>query len=170
MPKIAEIRNTVDAVRNDLTSSIFTAFTSIGQLAGSSANPDDFSLDSAPGSFRSLGEACLVVDALGGKARLRQIDEFIKGQLMQYGSTFSRGGEAAGLDQVDRRFAWFRRLLKSVTEQFDRVFPPHWRVPRKLCLMFLRQTRSHLQVILEQCVSPGGQSSWSGCGPSILDR
>lgn len=30
---------------------------------------------------------------------------------------------------MDRRFAWFRRLLRDYESKFEQVFPAHWRVP-----------------------------------------
>ena len=43
--------------------------------------------------------------------------------------------------QVDRRWAWFRRLLKMVDLKFSSVCPPHWRLPLRLCLEFTDRTK-----------------------------
>ena len=151
VPKIAELRNTVEAVRIELTNEIFDAFTEIGQLASGTADPEQFEIANPnPGSFSSLKEACLVVDALGSKARKRQIASFCNDQLRPYARVFhASAGEASSLDQVDRRFAWYRRLNKTIDEKFSSVFPASWRLPRKLCINFLSQTKAHLQKLLE---------------------
>ena len=151
VPKIAELRNTVEVVRIELTNEIFDAFTEIGQLASGTADPEQFEIANPnPGSFSSLKEACLVVDALGSKARKRQIASFCNDQLRPYARVFhASAGEASSLDQVDRRFAWYRRLNKTIDEKFSSVFPASWRLPRKLCINFLSQTKAHLQKLLE---------------------
>jgi Vps53-like, N-terminal len=45
------------------------------------------------------------------------------------------------LTQVDRRWAWFRRLLRTVDSKFSTVCPPHWRLPLRLCLEFTDRTK-----------------------------
>ena len=43
--------------------------------------------------------------------------------------------------QVDRRWAWFRRLLRTVDSKFSTVCPPHWRLPLRLCFEFTERTK-----------------------------
>lgn len=185
MPRIAELRETVTGIKNELVEQTSQAFDQVGQLASSTADPEGFQLDpDKPGQFRSLHEACLVVDALGGQARQhqvitisydvsvpflfltmvifshtllianvlctpQQIESFCNRQMEPYSPLFPKGSPQAQLDQVDRRFAWFRRLLRSVDLRFDGVFPKHWRVQQRLCMMFLTQTRAALLEVLE---------------------
>lgn len=74
MPRIAELRETVTVIKNELVEQTSQAFDQVGQLASSTADPEGFQLDpDKPGQFRSLHEACLVVDALGGQARQHQV-------------------------------------------------------------------------------------------------
>ncbi|CAM9440950.1 unnamed protein product, partial [Phaeothamnion confervicola] len=150
VPRIAQLGATVAAIKADLSSQIFRAFNAVGELAASTADPEGFQRESAgPGQFRSLVEACLVVDALGVDARQRQIHSFCDQQLAPYANLFPRGAEQSSLENVDRRFAWFRRLLRSVDVQFDNVFPPHWRLQHRLCMAFLERTRAALLSQLE---------------------
>lgn len=53
------------------------------------------------------------------------------------------------LEQIERRFAWFRRALSQVDARFDGVFPASWRVQHCLLMAFLQQTRQHILEILE---------------------
>lgn len=69
--------------------------------------------------------------------------------MQPYDPLFPRGSTQAQLDQVDRRFAWFRRLLRGVDFRFDGVFPKHWRLQHRLCMRFLAQTRAALAEMLE---------------------
>jgi len=127
VPKIAELQRTVDQVREQLESQIFKAFNAIGELASTTADPEGFEREepSSPSEgdannqfgFTSLHEACLVVDALGERARSRQISCFCQQQLQPYTVLFPPNNEVSSLDQVDRRFAWFRRLLKNIDER-----------------------------------------------------
>ncbi|CAM9566172.1 unnamed protein product [Discosporangium mesarthrocarpum] len=150
VPRIAELRDTVTEVKNELVDQTLEAFNQVGQLASSIANPEGFERSSdKPGQFRSLHEACLVVDALGGRARQQQIESFCEQQMRPYGPLFPKGSDQSQLDQVDRRFAWFRRLLRGVDTRFDGVFPAHWRLQHRLCIMFLDQTRGAVLEVLE---------------------
>lgn len=78
-----------------------------------------------------------------------QIESFCNQQMESYDPLFPQGSTQAGLDQIDRRFAWFRRLLRGVDLRFDGVFPKHWRLQHRLCMRFLAQTRTALAEILE---------------------
>lgn len=69
--------------------------------------------------------------------------------MQPYDPLFPPGSTQAQLDQVDRRFAWFRRLLRGVDLRFDGVFPKHWRLQHRLCMRFLAQTRTALSEILQ---------------------
>lgn len=79
-----------------------------------------------------------------------QIESFCNRQMQPYSPLFPKGSADAQLDQVERRFAWFRRLLRGVDLRFDAVFPKHWRVQHRLCMKFLIQTRTALLEILEE--------------------
>lgn len=70
--------------------------------------------------------------------------------MQPYAPLFARGTVQAQLDQMDRRFAWFRRLLRGVDLRFDGVFPRHWRLQHRLCMRFLTDTRADLLEVLEQ--------------------
>lgn len=97
VPRIAELRQTVTGIKNELVEQTSQAFNQVGQLASSTADPEGFQRDAEkPGQFRSLHEACLVVDALGGQARQQQVTE---GALKRHDS------------YTDVVFAVWRRIL-----------------------------------------------------------
>jgi len=121
-----------------------------------------FTLPETPLESISLSQACMAIDALGTDIQAKLIQSFCSDQLEPYQSIFKpkpttkvskRGGsneeDPASLDQVERRFAWYRRLLRSVEEAFDNVFPPHWKVQYQLTTMFLNQTSEHLLFLLQ---------------------
>uniref|UniRef100_A0A7S4J134 Vps53 N-terminal domain-containing protein n=1 Tax=Odontella aurita TaxID=265563 RepID=A0A7S4J134_9STRA len=55
----------------------------------------------------------------------------------------------SSLDQVDRRYAWYRRTLRDVfDDKFRAVFPRGWNVPHALTSRFLSVTGDHLLLLL----------------------
>ena len=149
--RIRELRETVDQIKKGLTEEIMHAFNRIGALADSVADPaaNDNKM-AGDGQFSTLSEACLVVDALGPEAAQRQIDAILSKQLNSYRKMpeFKNGGDAASLDQIDRRFSWFRRMLKEFEARFESIIPEHWKVPHRLCVDFLNLTHLQLQEVL----------------------
>jgi hypothetical protein len=149
VPRISELRSVVSSIRSDLTAEVHRAFEAVGQLAASTADPESFEREEVrPGEFRSLGEAALVVDALGSTARERQVSSFCAAQMKPYEGLFPKNGPESGLEGLERRFAWFRRLLRSVDDRFESILPAHWRLQHRLCLLFLERTRAALLDVL----------------------
>lgn len=58
-------------------------------------------------------------------------------KLAPYARLFPQGKDVSSLDQVERRFGWFRRLQETLDGKFDTVFPQHWRVQHRVCVLFL---------------------------------
>lgn len=149
--RIQELQATVSSVKETLTEEILDAFNRCGALARSVADPDAFANSAAGvGDFASLSEACFVVDALGPDAVARQVSAIVDDHLSPYKTMpeFQSGGDAASLDQIERRFSWFRRLLKEVETRFAKTFPAHWRVPHNLCITFMITTKAQLLSVL----------------------
>eukprot|EP00520_Triparma_pacifica_P006346 CAMPEP_0118656486 /NCGR_PEP_ID=MMETSP0785-20121206/13513_1 /TAXON_ID=91992 /ORGANISM="Bolidomonas pacifica, Strain CCMP 1866" /LENGTH=779 /DNA_ID=CAMNT_0006549345 /DNA_START=237 /DNA_END=2573 /DNA_ORIENTATION=- len=150
VPKIKDLQYEVGRVRKELSTGVFAAFSEIGSLASATANPNDFQMDDVrEGGFKNLAEACLVVDALGKEARDKQMEQFCESQLKSYRNIFNPTATHSSLEQIERRFAWFRRLLKSIDEKFREVFPPHWHLQYKLCWLFLEQSKEGIMSTLE---------------------
>lgn len=53
----------------------------------------------------------------------------------------TENAEASGLDNIDRRFAWFRRMLGRHEVEQGRVFPEEWKVGWALVGGFVDVTR-----------------------------
>ena len=49
--------------------------------------------------------------------------------------------QAGQLDNISRRFAFFRRLLSTYDTDFSRVFSPEWKVGCALCVKWGDVTR-----------------------------
>ena len=102
-----------------------------------------------------LYEACLVVDALGDSARSRLTTWYCNTQLRQYRHIFKGDQEAGSLDNIDRRYAWFRKTLKVYDEDHAAIFPPHWRVNEILANVFAEGTRDDFKGILSRTTRNG---------------
>ncbi|KAI6002850.1 Vps53-like protein [Pisolithus albus] len=73
--------------------------------------------------------------------------------LKEYRRIFRANDEAGHLDNISRRFAWFRRLLTSHETETGKVFPVEWRVGWWLFTKFVAITRDDLSTLLSKAGS-----------------
>jgi hypothetical protein len=92
---------------------------------------------------RQITAACGVVDVLGPDVRTHFVDRYVGLELKDYRRIFrvAEANEAGALDNISRRFAWFRRLMQTYDTEAGRVFPAEWRVEWCLFTKFLEITR-----------------------------
>ncbi|KAK4147819.1 vacuolar protein sorting-associated protein 53 [Dichotomopilus funicola] len=144
----------------------FNSYRSIEQIAGLSRNVsdlqrelleqvcEDFEMAFAKGEVAArrgtLVEACLVMDALGEHAKTRLVTWYVNTELREYRQVFRGNDEAGNLDNIGRRYAWFKRMLKTHEEEHAAIFPPHWRVGETLGMAFCDGTREDFKGILEK--------------------
>jgi vacuolar protein sorting-associated protein 53 len=102
-----------------------------------------------------LHEACLVIDALGDSARSRLVTWYCNTQLRQYRHIFKGDQEAGSLDNIDRRYAWFKKTLKLYDDDHAATFPSHWRVNEILANVFAEGTRDDFKGILSRTARSG---------------
>ena len=147
IPFIAEIRAKVDIIQNDLKKHVHSTFREIGQLVDSVADAS-LMINDLPGNMKSLSDACLVVDALGITCRKELLEEFVQVQLIPYEKLFGPEKLHFTLDQVERRWAWFKRLKKTVEAKFNNIFPQQWKLNLRLCVEFVERTKLHIVQLL----------------------
>lgn len=144
----------------------FNSYRSIEQIAVLSRNVadlqrelleqvcEDFEIAFAKGEISGrrpvLVEACLVADALGETAKSRLITWYVNTELREYRQVFRGNDEAGNLDNIGRRYAWFKRMLKTHEDEHAVIFPPHWRVNEMLAMAFCDGTREDFKGILEK--------------------
>ncbi|KAK3300157.1 Vps53-like protein [Chaetomium fimeti] len=144
----------------------FNSYRSIEQIAVLSRNVsdlqrelleqvcEDFEMAFAKGEVAArrgvLVEACLVMDALGDHAKTRLVTWYVNTELREYRQVFRGNDEAGNLDNIGRRYAWFKRTLKTHEEEHAAIFPPHWRVGETLGMAFCDGTREDFKGILEK--------------------
>lgn len=144
----------------------FNSYRSIEQIAVLSRNVselqrelleqvcEDFEIAFAKGEVaarkNTLVEASLVMDALGDTARSRLVMWYVNTMLREYRQVFRGNDEAGSLDNIGRRYSWFRRTLKTHEDEHAGIFPPHWRVNEVLAGAFCDGTRDDFKGILER--------------------
>ena len=115
---------------------------------------EDFEVSFAKGEIvekkEMLAEGCLVMDALGDGARSRLIAWYCNTQLREYRQIFRGNEEAGSLDNITRRYSWFKRLLRTYEEEHASLFPPQWRVNEMLANTFCENTREDFRGILSR--------------------
>jgi hypothetical protein len=99
-----------------------------------------------------ISEACLVVDVLGPDERAHLLDRYVALELKEYRRIFRSTDEAGQLDNISRRFAWFRRLLQTHEIEQGRVFPAEWRVGWHLLAKFIETTRYIFSTLVHACL------------------
>ncbi|KAJ2394345.1 Vacuolar protein sorting-associated protein 53, partial [Coemansia sp. RSA 2559] len=97
---------------------------------------------------RAVHDACLCLDALGGGERARTVDMYCGQQLRAYAAIFQLDDDASQLENVSRRYAWLRRILRNYAEEHAALFPARWRVGEELSRRFAELTRDHLGEIM----------------------
>ncbi|KAI0935268.1 hypothetical protein AcV7_003755 [Taiwanofungus camphoratus] len=100
-----------------------------------------------------IADACLVIDVLGPEVRTQFVDRYVALELKEYRRIFRATDEAGQLDNLSRRFAWFRRLLQTHETEQGRVFPEEWKVGWFLCSKFIEITRDDMTVLLSKAGS-----------------
>ncbi|CEO98176.1 hypothetical protein PBRA_006290 [Plasmodiophora brassicae] len=140
--KLSDLNKKAAECRESLRAAVFEAFGAAG--AGSLENQ------------RVLADACSVVSVLGPECRSSLIDSVVRRTLEPYRSVFtpseisgSAPVEDARLENVDRRYEWFRLQSKNFRERFKGVFPESWNVPGLLAQEFCSLTSQHLKTLLK---------------------
>ncbi|KAG9255995.1 Vps53-like protein [Emericellopsis atlantica] len=103
----------------------------------------------------TLQEACLVVDSLGDQAKSRLMTWYVNTELREYRQVFRGNDEAGNLDNIGRRYAWFKRMLKTHEDEHAAIFPPHWKANEVLATAFCDGTREDFKLILEKSMRRG---------------
>ncbi|KZT42510.1 hypothetical protein SISSUDRAFT_1041476 [Sistotremastrum suecicum HHB10207 ss-3] len=103
-----------------------------------------------PVKASTIKDGCLVLDILGEDVRQSLIDKYCSIELKEYRRIFRPTDEAGQLDNISRRFAWFRRILTMHEQEHERAFPPSWNVGRHLCARFAEITRDDLSGALSR--------------------
>jgi len=143
IPKINEITSSVKEIEISLSTFTKERFCEVGQLVDSIADASEFI------GKDSLTDICLVVNALGSTVSEEIVNEFVNLQLAPYDTLFGQSNkENFTLENVERRWPWFKRVVRTIDSKFSTIIPPKWNMLRALCVNFCKITREHILVLL----------------------
>jgi len=152
VPKIKELCNTVEQMKDLLSKQIFEDFESLSEISADfyrGSEEENIQYYSASTQTpESLAGACCVVDALGSDTRRMLISTLCKGWLKPYERIFGTGSSDATLEFTKRRYAWFQRALGDNEERFLPIFPNSWQIFGHFAVLFCEYTRKHLKAEL----------------------
>ncbi|GAA5952951.1 hypothetical protein JCM3765_003016 [Sporobolomyces pararoseus] len=161
--RIAAVNRGVFEVQNVLKAQVMQDFeeaqvpTPLVFILSTSSNllkTNRFSNESTRASMTArLTDACLVVDALGDDAKEALLRWYSLLLLRDYRRIFGSTSEAGQLDNISRRFAWFRRILKSHEDENGSLFPASWNVGAVLAGSFSEVTKNDLKSVLSKASS-----------------
>lgn len=158
-----EMSQTLPAVQELM--SYFKPYRSISQVAALSRQIGDIQVVIANQIFEdferviernemdyagNLADACLVLAHLGDTNKTRLINWYCSSMLREYRTIFRNTDEAGSLENISRRYAYFKRILKTHTDTNLRYFAPSWGITEELCKGFCMTTRDDIKAVLAQ--------------------
>lgn len=145
--QIATLSRQIGDIQNTIADQIFKDFSLVIEGTNKSEVTQQQYTDIASG----LADACVVLDSLtGNNYRDQLITWYCNVQLREYRSIFRNNDEAGSLENISRRYAYFKRLLKKHHDDLSRYFASDWNVTEELCKSFCNSTREDLSVLLKQ--------------------
>jgi hypothetical protein len=88
-----------------------------------------------------LSDCCTVLEVLPNDAKKEMVEWYCKLQLEDYRVLFRNNPEVSGLSDINRRYSWLKRALKTFDDEHNMVFPPVWDVAQYLCERFCLETK-----------------------------
>lgn len=155
VPQVILIQAKITAIETELHRQVQWSCREIGPLLSSDAKSGDPEAPAAAEStidLQELSQVYLIVDVLGKPFRKDLLDRFAQLQLIPYEKMFKQGSRLGidGLEHVEKRFSWFKRLLQVADTRLGEIFPQSWNLGYHLFCEFSRRTRNHLVCALEE--------------------
>lgn len=136
--QIAALNRQIGEIQVKITDQIFSDFDTVLSGKGNS--------DMA----NNLSDASLVLELLGENNKSKLIHWYCTTQLKEYRTIFKSSDEAGSLENISRRFAYFKRLLKQHVESNAKYFDPSWHMAEELTNSFCNTTRDDITTLLSQ--------------------
>ncbi|CAR25900.1 ZYRO0A10714p [Zygosaccharomyces rouxii] len=93
--------------------------------------------------------ACDILDSdSSGKAQI--IDTCLKKLLNEIGEIFRVDDEAGSLENLSRRYIFFKKVLNNFNSKFARYFLAEWEMPLRLTSTFFKMTAKDLEILLKK--------------------
>lgn len=138
VPQIAQLSDRINLFKKNLETSVLkeleSGFTADGKLVGQPW---------------LLHDSCLVANVLGETTKEKIVKRYVDLQLVNYRQIFRPMEEVSQLDNVSRRYAFLKRILKVCDEEHAEIFPAAWAVSGRICEKFCEYTKSDLDLVLK---------------------
>ncbi|KAI8373960.1 Vps53-like protein [Choanephora cucurbitarum] len=138
VPQISQLSDRIASLKKDLENCVIheleNGFNQEGQLVGQSW---------------ILHDACLVADVLGDETKDRIVTHYVDLELVSYRQIFRPMEEVSQLDNVSRRYAFLKRILKTCDDEHADIFPSSWAVSAELCNRFCEHTRLSIEIVMK---------------------
>lgn len=137
--EISELTKNIHQLKITLMDQIFQDFEEALQ------NRDDSNLNEC-----ELRSCCEILDVLGLEYHDRLVNWFCNQQLREINSIFVSGDEAGSLDNLSRRFLFFKKVLKTYEDYYSTIFPESWNIGEELAIKFCKNTKDSIKQILSE--------------------
>lgn len=97
-----------------------------------------------------LRSASKMLDLIGNDNHTKLINWFCTQQLKEIKSIFISSDEAGSLENISRRFLFFKKLLKNYEQYYQNYFPEDWKVEEHLTSKFCEYTRDSIKQVLSE--------------------
>jgi hypothetical protein len=152
IPHVILLNEKLRAIQSEIKRQVSWSFREIGQLVASENNGFDESEGNSVANenqdLSSLNRIYIVVDALGPHFRKDLLERFAQLQLIPYEKLFAAGTKLSTLENLDKRFAWFKRLLSVADHRLTAYIPSRWGLAYHLFAEFVRRTKKHLTDVM----------------------
>ncbi|QLL33481.1 hypothetical protein HG536_0E03920 [Torulaspora globosa] len=137
--EINKLLNSISRLRMDTYESIKRSY---GKALGGKV-PEGHSLE------RELREgACDLLES-GTSGKTQIIDWCVSKLLYEMREIFQVDDEAGSLENISRRFIYYKKVLNNYNTSFARFFPQEWEIPLRMTRSFYESTRKDLQILLK---------------------
>ena len=137
VPKIQRLRAKYEEIASGLKTAVFEDFATLWQPT---------ILMNDPNAFRTLSDACLVVDALEPRVREDVVGRLTSKELAEYAANFA--SERNNVESVDRRCNWIAKRVREKSTAWG-VFPERWAVARLFAASLCKMTRAFVTEALD---------------------
>ena len=137
VPKIQRLRAKYEEIATGLKTAVFEDFATLWQPT---------ILMNDPNAFRTLSDACLVVDALEPRVREDVVGRLTSKELAEYAASFA--SERNNVESVDRRCNWIAKRVREKSTAWG-VFPERWAVARLFAASLCKMTRAFVTEALD---------------------
>ena len=137
VPKIQRLRSKYEEIAQGLKTAVFEDFATLWQPT---------ILMNDPNAFRTLSDACLVVDALEPRVREDVVGRLTSKELAEYAASFAN--ERNNVESVDRRCNWIAKRVREKSTAWG-VFPERWAVARLFAASLCKMTRAFVTEALD---------------------